>query len=92
MTPGNAALGVLISVCTTAVSDGGGCVAWACGQIKATVSARSPTKSRDQDSSTGSVRAPASWRISAGLAAGNTSSSVSAAKPKPRSGSGTVSK
>ena len=89
---GNSALGVPSKVCTTSVKLGGPAFVGAGGQISATVSAKSPTYSCDMANSAGSVRSSASWRISAGLAASKASSSVSAANPKPRSGSGCVEK
>src|SRR5207237_3351597 len=62
------------------------------GQISATVSARSPTKSNDQPNSSGSTRLSARSRTWLGLASANDSSPVSAARAQPRSGSGVVAK
>jgi hypothetical protein len=62
------------------------------GQINATVSARSPTKSHEQSNSSGSTRLIARSRTCAGLASANDNSPVSAANAQPRSGSGVVAK
>src|SRR4029077_4191787 len=62
------------------------------GQISATVSARSPTKSKDQPNSSGSTRVVARPRTWAGFASAKDNSPVSAASAQPRSGSGVVAK
>src|ERR1700680_994927 len=71
------------------LGSGGGLGA---GQISATVSARSPTKSRDQANNSGSTRAIARSRTWLGLASAKDNSPVSAANAQPRSGSGVVAK
>ena len=59
-----------------------------CGQISATVSARSPTKSRLIANSSGSTRVATSPWIAADLIALMSIAPVSAAIAQPRSGSG----
>ena len=58
------------------------------GQISATVSARSPTKSCDRANNKGSIRASAALRMKPGLAASKVSAPVKEASAQPRSGSG----
>ena len=59
------------------------------GHIRLTVSAVSPTKSRDSANSTGSTRSWISARTIPALIAGKSISPVSPASAHPRSGSGT---
>src|SRR5205807_7471687 len=73
----------------TASAVGGGGFS---GQISATVSARSPTKSNDQPNNTGSTRAIARSRTWLGLASAKDNSPVNAARAQPRSGSSVVAK
>ena len=92
--PGNCAFPSVARVVTTSESEGM-CLAPSrsgAGHISAMVSEESPTKSRDNANSTGSVRSVIRVRNTFGLAYWKAREPVSAASAKPRSGSGVLRK